>query len=134
MKNQKRLKAMSMIQIMGAILIAGILTAIAVTKMGGSVAKAKKVEAKNELEHLFSLQRLYHLEHAKYSDNVEDVDYEPSKLITEGGRARYKIAIVEASNTSFTASATSVEDFDGDGVFNIWEINEERELTETQKD
>lgn len=134
MRKHKRLKAFSMLQIMGAILIAGILTALAVPSIMKAVTKAKQGEAKTQLEHLYSLERLYFLEFSKYSPDLEEVDFEQQTLVTEDGGARYKIEIVEAGTTNFTARATAVQDFDGDGVFNVWEINQDRKLTETIKD
>lgn len=123
-----------MLQIMGAILIAGILTALAVPSIMKAVTKAKQGEAKTQLEHLYSLQRLYFLEFSKYSPDLEEIDFDQQALVTEEGGARYKIEIVEAGTTTFTARATAVQDFDGDGVFNVWEINQDRKLTETIKD
>ena len=49
-------------------------------------------------------------------------------------RPNYKIEIVEASNKSFVAKATAVTDFDQDGQFNVWQINENEELKEITKD
>lgn len=134
MRKHKKLKAFSMLQIMGAILIAGILTALAVPSIMKAVTKAKQGEAKTQLEHLYSLERLYFLEFSKYSPDLEEVDFEQQTLVTEDGGARYKIEIVEAGTTNFNARATAVQDFDGDGVFNVWEINQDRKLTETVKD
>ena len=133
-KKYRKLKAFSKLQIMGAILIAGILTALAVPSIMKAVTKAKQGEAKSQLEHLYSLERLYYLEFSKYSPELETIDFEQQLLVTEEGGARYKIEIVEASTTSFTARATAVQDFDGDGVFNMWEINQDRKIAETQKD
>lgn len=130
----KKLQAFSMLQIMGAILIAGILTAIAVPNIMKMVTKAKQGEAKSQLEHLYSLERLHFMEYSKYSSSLEDIDFEQQLLVTDGGGARYKIEIVAADNTTFTATATAVQDFDGDGIFNVWEINHDRILKETQKD
>ena len=123
-----------MLQIMIGILIAGLLTALAVPSLMKMVTKAKQTEAKTQLDHLYSLQRLYFLEHSKYSPDLETIDFEQNLLVTEDGGARYKIEISEAGTTTFTGRATAVQDFDGDGVFNVWEINQDKKLTETQKD
>ena len=123
-----------MLQIMIGILIAGLLTALAVPSLMKMVTKAKQTEAKTQLDHLYSLQRLYFLEHSKYSPDLETIDFEQNLLVTEEGGARYKIEISEAGTTTFTGRATAVQDFDGDGVFNVWEINQDKKLTETQKD
>lgn len=133
-KNNRKLKAFSMLQIMGAILIAGILTSLAVPSIMKAVTKAKQGEAKVQLEHLYTLQDLYRMEFSKYASDLETLDFDQQRLVTEEGNARYKIDLVDVSATSFTARATAVQDFDGDGVFNVWEINQEKRLTETQKD
>ena len=123
-----------MLQIMGAILIAGILTALAVPSIMKAVTKAKQGEATSQLEHIYSLERLYFMEFSKYSSDLEEIDFEQQKLVTEDGGARYKIEIVESGTTTFIGRATAVQDFDGDGVFNVWEINQDRIITETVKD
>ncbi len=123
-----------MLNTMIAILIAGILTALAVPAIMKNVTKAKQAEAKTQLEHLYSLERLHFLEFSKYSPDLEAIDFEQQTLVTEDGGARYKIEIVDAGTTNFTGRATAVQDFDGDGVFNVWEINQDRKVTETVKD
>lgn len=123
-----------MLQIMGAILIAGILTALAVPSIMKAVTRAKQGEAKTQLEYLYSMERLHFLEFSKYSPDLEEIDFEQQTLVTEGGSAYFKIEIVEAGTTNFTARATAVQDFDGDGVFNVWEINQDRKVTQTVKD
>jgi type IV pilus assembly protein PilE len=134
MKKHKKLKAYNLFQIMVAILITGILTALAVPSIMKAVTKAKQGEATSQLEHLYSLERLHFLEFSKYSSDFEELDFEQQQLVTEDGGARYKIEIVDAGTTTFTARASAVQDFDGDGVFNVWEINHDRKLTEVIKD
>lgn len=38
------------------------------------------------------------------------------------------------TSTSFRATATAVVDFDNDGVYNVWEINEKKKLIESVPD
>ena len=57
------------------------------------------------------------------------------KLTTEAnGRANYKIEISDANNTSFTAKATSVVDFNGNGTFNVWSMDQDKNLKEVTPD
>ena len=72
--------------------------------------------------------------YSKYSTSLTDINFEQSRLVTENGQANYKIQILEASNSGFVAQAESVTDFDADGVFNVWTINQDNELVETVKD
>tara|TARA_R110001592_G_scaffold322260_2_gene601191 strand:+ start:984 stop:1394 length:411 start_codon:yes stop_codon:yes gene_type:complete len=133
-KQHKKLKAASLLQIMIYIIIAGIIVGLSASPLLNMVVKAKQAEAKNELEHLHTLQELHHLEYSKYSIDLKKLGYEQGRLVTEEGRARYKIEIISAEGGTYTARATAVEDFDNDGVFNVWEINQDRTITETQED
>ena len=65
---------------------------------------------------------------------MDELGFEQEKLTKDGGNANYLIEVVEASNNSFKVRATSVVDFDNDGVFNVWEIDENKKLTEVTKD
>ena len=70
----------------------------------------------------------------KYSASLEELGFEQQPLVTEGGHANYRIEIVEASEGGFRATATAVVDFDGDGEYNVWEIDQDKNLKETVKD
>ncbi len=71
---------------------------------------------------------------SKYSSDFTEIDFEHVKLVSEGGTGNYKIEIQEATNNRFKATATSVTDFDGDGIFNVWEIDQDQKLKEITKD
>ena len=51
-----------------------------------------------------------------------------------GGTANYEITILESSPTGFIAKAEAVQDFDGDGTKNSWEIDQDGILKEIQPD
>lgn len=71
---------------------------------------------------------------SRYSSELKEIGFEQEKLSTEGGNANFNIQLGEADNNSFKATATSVVDFDGDGTFNVWEINQDKQLKEVTPD
>ncbi len=114
----------SLSELLIVLAIIGILIMIAVPLYQNVTTRAKTTEAKTQLNFLHTLQRTYHLEKDVYADNFEAIGFEQEKLITEGGKARYIIEIEEAEPRSYTATATSIIDFDGDGIFNKWSVDE----------
>lgn len=116
------------------LIIIGILVLLALPALMPLISKTRATEAKLQLNSLYTFERTYFFENAKYSPSLEEVSFEQQKLSTEGGQANYKIEIMEATNKGFKARATAVVDFDGDGVFNIWEIDQDNSLKEIQKD
>jgi type IV pilus assembly protein PilE len=131
---RRKLKAFTLNELLVVLIIIGVLVALAIPSLLPLITKARATEAKLQLHSLLTYEKTYFFENAKYSNSLSDIDFEQQKLSTEGGQANYKIEIIEATNKSFKARATSVVDFNGDGVFNIWEIDQENQLKEIQKD
>jgi type IV pilus assembly protein PilE len=131
-----RVKAFTLSELLVVLVIIGILILMSFPVLMPLISRARSVEVKQGLKHLHSLQKTYFYEHAKYSTSLEDIGFEQERLTTDGpdGKANYKIEIVEANHNTFLSRGTAVVDFDGDGQFNAWEINEKGDLTETVKD
>jgi type IV pilus assembly protein PilE len=121
-------------ELLVVLIIIGILVLLALPNLMPLISRAKSTEAQLQLSHLHMLERTYFYLHSKYSDNFEEIGFEQEKLTTEGGNANYLIEIVEATSSTFKAKATAVADFDGDGKFNVWEVDENKELKEVTKD
>lgn len=130
----KQLKAFSLPELLVVLVIIGILVLIALPNLMPLISRAKSTEAQQQLTFLHSLEKSNFYSHSKYSLSLDDIGFEQSKLVTDGGSANYRIEVVEITENGFTATATSVVDFDGDGVFNVWEINQDKQLRETVKD
>lgn len=129
-----QLRAFSLPELLVVLVIIGILVLIALPNLMPLISRAKSTEAQQQLTFLHSLEKSNFYTHSKYSLSLDEIGFEQSKLVTDGGSANYRIEIVEATESGFTATATSVVDFDGDGVFNVWEINQDKQLRETVKD
>jgi type IV pilus assembly protein PilE len=98
------------------------------------ISKTKSLEAQAQLKHLYNLERQYFFLNSKYSEEFIDVDFEPPLTVDNNGKANYSYEIIEVSHTAFKARATAVSDFDGDGVLNVWEIDQDQNLKEVVKD
>ena len=111
-----------------------ILVLIALPNLMPLISRAKATEAQQQLTYLHTLQRSNFYTYSRYSSSLDELGFEQSRLVTDGGQANYLVEIVEASAHGFRATATAVVDFDGDGVYNVWEIDQDKNLRETVKD
>lgn len=132
MKN--RLPAFSLPELLVVLVIIGILVLVALPNLMPLISRAKATEAQQQLTFLHSLEKSHFYTYSRYSDSLEDIGFEQEPLVTDGGNANYRIEIVTADEKGFKAQAVAVVDFDGDGVFNVWEIDQDKKLRETVKD
>jgi type IV pilus assembly protein PilE len=134
LNKHRKLKAFSLAEILIVLAIMGILLMLVIPNQSGIATRTKSMEAQQELRMIHNLQYAYFLQYSKYSMDGKEINYIPHKLITEGGTALYRISIIEASPSGFKAKAEAVQDFNGDGKYNIWEIDQEGQPKETQVD
>ena len=132
--NAHKVKGMTLIELLLVLALVGILLSMAVPKLMPLIGRTKSLEAQMQLKHILNLEKNYFYINSRYTENLDDIGFEQSKLVTEDGKANYKIEITDASNKSFTAKALSVTDFDQDGQLNVWQINQDEEIKEVTKD
>lgn len=132
----RRVNAYTLTEILVVLVIIGILVLLALPNLLPMITKAKATEAKTQLEYLNKLEKSYFYEHSKYTTDLKELGFIQEKLSTDGkdGRANYRIEISSATNTGFTARAVSVVDFNGNGTFNVWEIDQDKTLKEVTAD
>lgn len=130
----KKVNAFNLQELLVVLVIIGILILIALPNLMPLISKTKSIEAQNQLKHLYSLERNYFFMHSKYSNNFNDIDFIAPKTVKDNGKANYTYEVIEATNNSFKAKAIAVTDFDGDGVFNVWQIDQDQNLKELVKD
>lgn len=130
----KSLKAFSLPEILVVLVIIGILVLIALPNLMPLITRAKSTEAQQQLIFLHTLQKNNFYTYSRYAESLEELGFEQQKLVSDGGNANYLIEIEEVDSKGFRATATSVVDFNGDGIYNVWEINQDKELKEVVKD
>ena len=118
------------------LVIIGILILLALPNLMPLITKAKYTEAKLQLEHVYTLEKSHFFENSKYSNDLNAIGFEQEGLNSESvsGKANYLIEISQYTTTRFVARATAVVDFDGDGVYNVWEIDQDKNLKEVTQD
>lgn len=131
---KSELKAFSLPELLVVLVIIGILVLIALPNLMPLISKAKSTEAQQQLVFLHTLEKTHFYMHSRYSASLEELGFEQQKLVTDGGSANYRIEVTEASEKGFKAKATAVVDFDGDGIYNVWEIDQDKNLKEVTKD
>jgi len=129
-----RSKAFTLTEVLVVLIIIGILVLLALPSLMPLISKAKATEAKLQLEHVYTLERSYFFENSQYSKDLKGISFEQMKLTSEGGQANYKIEIIQADQKGFKARATAIVDFNGDGNFNVWEIDQDNKLLEIVPD
>lgn len=130
----KKIPAFNLQEILIVLVIIGVLLLLALPNLMPLIGKAKSTEAQLQLNHLYNSQTTYRYMHSKYTMNLNDLDFEPPKTVAQNGRSNYVYEITSADNNSFRATATAITDFDGDGIFNVWEIDENGAPKQITKD
>lgn len=131
---KRTLRAFSLPELLVVIVIIDILVLIALPNLMPLISRAKSIEAQQQLIFLHSLQKTHFYTYSKYSDSIDELGFEQQPLVTNGGNANYLIEIIEATDATFRVTATSVVDFDQDGIYNVWEIDQNKQLVEITKD
>lgn len=104
--------------------IIGILLLIALPNLMPLITKAKSVEAQVQLKAIYNAEKQYYFMYSKYSSNFSEIDFEAPKTVKESGSANYSYEIVQSSDSEFKVKATALTDFNGNGVYNVWEIDQ----------
>lgn len=124
----------SLTEIMIVVVIIGILALLALPRFMNLTTRAKTLEAQTALSYVHTLQTTYRYQHDRYAATLTELGYEANPLVTEGGSARYTIAVERADAVSYLVSATSVVDFNGNGRMNVWEVDEQGQVRERTPD
>ncbi|MBC9795841.1 type IV pilin-like G/H family protein [Sinomicrobium weinanense] len=130
----RKIPAFNLQEMLIVLAIIGILLLIALPNLMPLITKAKSVEAQTQLKALYNAQTTYRYMYSKFTTDFNELDFEPPKTVNNNGTANYKYEIIEATNSTFKARAEAITDFNGNGVFNVWEIDENGVPKQTVKD
>jgi type IV pilus assembly protein PilE len=135
-KRSWRLHAFTLSELLVVLVIIGILILMALPVLMPLISRTRSIEAKQGLKHIYTLQKTYYYEYARYANDLTQIGFEQERLVTdgEGGKSNYRFEIIDAGVSTFKARGTAVVDFDGDGVYNMWEVDHANILTEIVKD
>lgn len=131
---KQKVPALNLQETLIVLAIIGILLLLALPNLMPLISKAKSIEAQTQLKALYNSQTTYRYMYSKYSSDINELDFLPPKTVKENGTANYRYQIVEATDSNFKARAEAVTDFDGDGVLNVWEIDENGNPKQVVKD
>ena len=118
----KKVKGLALTELLIVLAILGVLLLLAFPVITPIFAKTHAMEAKTNLKHLSELQKVYFLEHMTYTDELSHLPEQPRLVTQEDGTAHFQIELLQVSREDYLARATAITDFDGDGVFNVWEV------------
>lgn len=124
----------SLVEILVVVVIIGILAMLAIPRFTNLTNRAKMVEAQTMLQQVVTLQQAYFYQYDRYSSSLNAIGFEQATLIADGGTARYVLAIEQADEKGFTATATSIVDFNGNGRFNVWVVTQTGVIEEREPD
>ena len=120
----KKIPALNLQETLIVLAIIGILLLLALPNLMPLITKAKSIEAQTQLKAIYNAETTYRYLNSKYSTNMNELDFIAPKTVKDNGSANYHYEIISADNNSFKARAEAVTDFNGDGIFNVWEIDE----------
>ena len=126
----RRADGFSLTELLVVLVIVGILALLAIPRFLTVTTRAKTAEAKLQLRQVHTLMQTYFFEHDAYVADLPAIGYEQALLKPDGGNAYYRVTVERAEGRTFTATATAVVDFDGDGTLNVWAIDQDGRLTE----
>jgi type IV pilus assembly protein PilE len=131
---QKKVPGYNLQEVLIVLVIIGILLLLALPNLMPLISKAKSIEAQTQLKYIYNSQTTYRYMYSKYSNDLNELDFIAPKSVKDGGTSNYTYDLINATNSNFLVKATAITDFDGDGIFNVWEIDENGNPKQVVKD
>jgi type IV pilus assembly protein PilE len=130
----KKLKAFNLQETLVVLAIIGILLLLVLPNLMPLISRTKSLEAQIQLKALYNSEKQYRYIYSKYANDIKLLDVELPVTVDQGGQANYRYELIEATPTKFIITAQAVVDFDGDGIYNQWQIDQNGNPLEIVKD
>ncbi|WP_422079416.1 type IV pilin-like G/H family protein [Ulvibacterium sp.] len=131
---KRKIPALNLQETLIVLAIIGILLLLALPNLMPLISKAKSVEAQTQLKAIYNAQTTHRYMYSKFTTDFNELDFEAPRTVKENGTANYQYTITSASDATFKARAEAITDFDGDGILNVWEIDENGNPKQIVKD
>lgn len=131
---KQKISALNLQETLIVLAIIGILLLLALPNLMPLITKAKSIEAQTQLKAIYNAQTTHNYMYSKFSTDFNALDFVAPKTVKENGTANYRYEIVSAENGTFKARAEAITDFDGDGILNVWEIDQQGSPKQIIKD
>lgn len=131
---KRKIPALNLQETLIVLAIIGILLLLALPNLMPLITKAKSIEAQTQLKAIYNAETTHRYMYSKYSADFNELDFVAPRTVKDNGTANYQYEIVSADDGTFKARAEAVTDFDGDGVLNVWEIDEQGNPKQIIKD
>lgn len=104
MQLRKRMRGITLIELMIVVLIVGMLAAVAVPSYRDYAARAKRTEAKSALLNLATNQERFYINNNRFTQDMTQLGFSADPYITDS--QSYSVEVTAASATDFSATAT----------------------------
>ncbi len=131
---KRKIPALNLQETLIVLAIIGILLLLALPNLMPLISKAKSIEAQTQLKAIYNAETTYRYMYSKFTTDMNELDFEAPKTVLDDGTANYRYEILSADNATFKARAEAITDFDGDGIMNVWEIDEKGNPKQITKD
>ena len=119
-----RRQGVTWIEVLIVLLIIGIIIVILLPRF----TEDPTAEAKRWLRQIYTSEEGYREQHGTYTADFGELGFKAPL------KAKYIYEIISADSLSFTAQATAIEDIDGDGVIDVWTMDQTDSLVHKTAD
>ncbi|MEW6982136.1 type IV pilin protein [Colwelliaceae bacterium 6471] len=124
MKNSLKQIGFTLIELMIAVAIVGILAAVAYPSYVDFVKRSNRAEAQSELLRIANLQEQYYMDHRTYTSDMTQLGLGADPYIPEQGNYSIDTSAIAADGSTYTLTATAINAQASDTTCAKFNVNE----------